>query len=176
MIITLGDARAIDDSITQDDLDALEAACRSLTNNNFQNKHIRFKDIEFVGENLIAVKDPIVGIKTGDTIEVNYSHYNDGLYVIESIDGKQITVQGTPFFVANTGGSMLTLVQYPADIARGIKKLIAYDKKMASKIGIKSESISRMSITYYDVNASENIDGYPAAMVSFLKKYEKMRW
>ena len=176
MIITLGDARAIDDSITQEDLDAFEVAFRSLTNNNFQNKHIRFKDIEFVGENLIAVKDPIVGIKTGDTIEVNYSHYNDGLYVIESIDGKQITVQGTPFFVANTGGSMLTLVQYPADIARGIKKLIAYDKKMASKIGIKSESISRMSITYYDVNASENIDGYPASLLSFLTKYEKMRW
>ena len=176
MIISLGDARAIDDSITQDDLDALEAACRSLTNNNFQNRHIRFKEIEFVGENLIAVKDPIVGIKTGDTIEVNYSHYNDGLHVIESIDGKQITVQGTPFFVANTGGAMLTLVQYPADVTRGIKKLIEYDKKMASKIGIKSESISRMSITYYDVNASENVDGYPASLVSFLTKYEKMRW
>ena len=176
MIITLGDARAIDDSITQEDLDAFEVAFRSLTNNSFQNKHIRFKDIEFVGENLIAVKDPIVGIKTGDTIEVNYSHYNDGLFVIEEIAGKQIKVQGTPFFVANTGGSMLTLVQYPADIARGIKKLIAYDKKMASKIGIKSESISRMSITYYDVNASENIDGYPASLLSFLTKYEKMRW
>ena len=176
MIISLGDARTIDDSITQDDLDALEVACRSLTNNNFQNRHIRFKGIEFVGTNLIAIQDPIVGLKVGDTIEVNYSHYNDGLYVIDSIDGKQIQVQGTPFFVANTGGSMLTLVQYPADIARGIRKLIEYDKKMASKIGIKSESISRMSTTYYDVNASETVDGYPAALVSFLKKYEKMRW
>ena len=176
MIITLGDARAIDDSITQDDLDALETSVRELTNNNFQNVHIRFKGIEFMANNLIAVKDSIVGLKVGDTIEVNYSHYNDGLFVIEEIAGKQIKVQGTPFFVANTGGSMLTLVQYPADIARGIKKLIAYDKKMASKVGIKSESISRMSITYYDVNASETVDGYPAALVSFLQKYEKMRW
>ena len=176
MIITLGDARAIDDSITQDDLDALETSVRELTNNKFQNVHIRFKGIEFMANNLIAVKDSIVGLKVGDTIEVNYSHYNDGLFVIEEIAGKQIKVQGTPFFVANTGGSMLTLVQYPADIARGIKKLIAYDKKMASKVGIKSESISRMSITYYDVNASETVDGYPAALVSFLQKYEKMRW
>ena len=176
MIITLGDARAIDDSITQDDLDAFEVAFRSLTNNSFQNKHIRFKDIEFVGENLIAVKDPIVGIKTGDTIEVNYSHYNDGLFVIEEIAGKQIKVQGTPFFVANTGGSMLTLVQYPADVKAGLKKILSYNLKMADKIGIKSESISRMSTTYYDVNASETVDGYPAAMVSFLQKYEKMRW
>ena len=176
MIITLGDARAIDDSITQDNLDALETSVRELTNNNFQNVHIRFKGIEFMANNLIAVKDTIVGLKVGDTIEVNYSHYNDGLFVIEEIAGKQIKVQGTPFFVANTGGSMLTLVQYPADVTRGIKKLIAYDKKMASKVGIKSESISRMSITYYDVNASENVDGYPASLVSFLTKYEKMRW
>ena len=176
MIISLGDARSIDYNVTQEDLDAFEVAFRSLTNNSFQNKHIRFKDIEFVGENLIAVKDPIVGIKTGDTIEVNYSHYNDGLYVVEELTGKQIKVQGKPFFVANTSGSMLTLVQYPADVVRGIKKLIEYDKKMASKIGIKSESISRMSITYYDVNASENVDGYPASLVSFLTKYEKMRW
>ena len=176
MIITLGDARAIDDSITQDDLDAFEVAFRSLTNNSFQNKHIRFKDIEFVGENLIAVKDPIVGIKTGDTIEVNYSHYNDGLYVVEELTGKQIKVQGKPFFVANTSGSMITLVQYPADVKAGLKKILSYNLKMADKIGIKSESISRMSTTYYDVNASETVDGYPAAIVSFLKKYEKMRW
>lgn len=176
MIISLIEARAIDAAINQEDLDALETSVRELTNNNFQNVHIRFKEIEFVGNNLIAVKDPIVGLKVGDTIEVNYSHYNDGLHVIESIDGKQITVQGTPFFVANTGGSMLTLVQYPADIAHGVKKLLAYDKKMGDKVGIKSESVSRMSITYYDMNASENIDGYPAALVSFLTKYEKMRW
>ena len=176
MIITLGDARAIDDSITQEDLDAFEVAFRSLTNNSFQNKHIRFKDIEFVGENLIAVKDPIVGIKTGDTIEVNYSHYNDGLFVIEEIAGKQIKVQGTPFVVVNTGGSMLTIVQYPADIKAGLKKILSYNLKMADKIGIKSETISRMSTTYYDVNASETVDGYPAALVSFLQKYEKMRW
>ncbi len=176
MIITLGDARAIDDSITQEDLDAFEVAFRSLTNNSFQNKHIRFKDIEFVGENLIAVKDPIVGIKTGDTIEVNYSHYNDGLYVVEELTGKQIKVQGKPFFVANTSGSMITLVQYPADVKAGLKKILSYNLKMADKIGIKSESISRMSTTYYDVNASETVDGYPAALVSFLQKYEKMRW
>lgn len=176
MIITLGDARAIDDSITQEDLDAFEVAFRSLTNNSFQNKHIRFKDIEFVGENLIAVKDPIVGIRTGDTIEVNYSHYNDGLYVVEELTGKQIKVQGKPFFVANTSGSMITLVQYPADVKAGLKKILSYNLKMADKIGIKSESISRMSTTYYDVNASETVDGYPAALVSFLQKYEKMRW
>ena len=176
MILSLIEARAIDAAINQEDLDALETSVRELTNNNFQNVHIRFKGIEFMANNLIAVKDTIVGLKVGDTIEVNYSHYNDGLFVIEEIAGKQIKVQGTPFFVANTGGSMLTLVQYPADVKAGLKKILSYNLKMADKIGIKSESISRMSTTYYDVNASETVDGYPAAIVSFLKKYEKMRW
>ncbi len=48
----------------------------------------------------------------------------------------------------------------------GIEEL--YDlKSMGAKLGIKSESIARMSITYYDVNASDNIEGFPAAKFSF---------
>lgn len=176
MILSLGDARAVDIDITQDDLDAFESSVRELTNNNFQNTFVRYKNVEFVNENTILVKDEIRGLRVGDTVEVNYSHYNDGLYVIDQIDGKQITVQKTPFFVGNSGRAMLTKVEYPADIKRGIKKMIEYDKAMAGKVGIKSETIARMSTTYYDVNAAENTDGYPSSLLSFLRKYEKMRW
>ena len=176
MILSLGDAREIDIDITQDDLDAFETSVRELTNNNFQNTFVRFKNVEFVNENTILVSDEIRGLRVGDTVEVNYSHYNDGLFVVKEIDGKQITVQGAPFFVGNSGRAMLTKVEYPSDIKRGIKKLIEYDKAMAGKVGIKSETIARMSITYYDVNAAENTDGYPSSLLSFLRKYEKMRW
>ena len=176
MILSLGDAREIDIDITQDDLDAFETSVRELTNNNFQNTFVRFKNVEFVNENTILVSDEIRGLRVGDTVEVNYSHYNDGLFVVKEIDGKQITVQGAPFFVGNPGRAMVTKVEYPADIKRGIKKLIEYDVKMAGKVGIKSETIARMSITYYDVNTAENTDGYPSSLLSFLKKYEKMRW
>ena len=176
MILSLNDAQAIDIDITQDDLDAFETSVRELTNNNFQNTFVRYKNVEFVNENTILVKDEIRGLRVGDTVEVNYSHCNDGLYVIDQIDGKQITVQGTPFFVGNSGRAMLTKVEYPADIKRGIKKMIEYDKAMAGKVGIKSETIARMSTTYYDVNAAENTDGYPSSLLSFLRKYEKMRW
>lgn len=176
MIITLEEARILNPSIEQDDLDALEISVRELTNNNFQNTFVRYKNVEFVSDGIILVKEVIRGLRVGDTIEVNYSHYNDGLYTVASIAGKQITVEGTPFFEANSGHAMLTKVEYPADIERGIKKLIEYDKTMAGKIGIKSESIARMSITYYDVNAAENTDGYPSSLLSFLRKYEKMRW
>ena len=176
MILSLGDAREIDIDITQDDLDAFETSVRELTNNNFQNTFVRFKNVEFANENTILVSDEIRGLRVCDTVEVNYSHYNDGLFVVKEIVGKQITVQGAPFFVGNSGRAMVTKVEYPADIKRGIKKLIEYDVKMADKVGIKSETISRMSITYYDVNAAENTDGYPSSLLSFLRKYEKMRW
>ncbi|WP_069286106.1 hypothetical protein [Aerococcus urinaeequi] len=176
MIITLEEARKLNSSIEQDDLDAFETSVRELTNNNFQNKHVRFKGVEFVSDNIILVKEVIRGLRVGDTIEVNYSHYNDGLFTVASIDGKQITVEGTPFFEANSGLAMVTKVEYPSDIKRGIKKLIEYDVKMADKVGIKSETISRMSTTYYDVNGSDNTDGYPSSLLSFLEKYEKMRW
>lgn len=176
MIITLDEATKLDSTITQDDLDAFETSVRELTNNNFQNKHVRFNNISFVGTSTILVKKVIRGLQVGDTIEVNYSHYNDGLYTVASIDGRQITVVGEPLFEADSGRAMVTKVEYPADIKRGIKKLIEYDKKMANKIGIKSETISRMSTTYYDVNANDNIEGFPSSLLSFLKKYEKMRW
>lgn len=176
MIITLEEARKLNSSIEQDDLDAFETSVRELTNNNFQNKHVRFRGVEFVSDNIILVKEVIRGLRVGDTIEVNYSHYNDGLFTVASIDGKQITVEGTPFFEANSGLAMVTKVEYPSDIKRGIKKLIEYDVKMADKVGIKSETISRMSTTYYDVNGSDNTDGYPSSLLSFLEKYEKMRW
>lgn len=176
MIITLEDAKKLNPDIEQDDLHAFESSVRELTNNNFQNTFVRYKDVEFVSENTVLVKDEIIGLRVGDTVEVNYSHYNDGLYVIDQIDGKQVTVQGAPFFAGNTGHAILTKVEYPADVKRGVKKLIEYDKAMASKVGIKSETIARMSITYYDVTAAESSEGYPVSLLGFLDKYRKLRW
>lgn len=176
MIISLKDAKELDLDITQDDLDAFEQSVRALTNNNFQNKAVRFRSVSLEEPNVIRVKGTIKGLRNGDTVEINYSRYNDGLYTVEEILTDTIKVAGTPFLEEQNSNLMVTLVSYPADIKRGIKKLIEYDKKMAGKVGIKSETISRMSTTYYDVNANENTDGFPAALLSFVKKYEKMRW
>lgn len=176
MIISLVEAKKIDPDITQDDLNAFEVAIRELTNNNFQNRFIRFENITVVSENLIGVGKNPVGLRAGDTIELNYSEFNDGLYVIESIEGNLITLDDGDLIVATVNGSIITKIEYPADIARGVKKLIRYDVKMGDKIGIKSESISRMSTTYYDVNKTESTEGYPATLLTFIDKYMKMRW
>lgn len=176
MIIELGEALKIDSNVTQDDLDAFETTVRELTNNNFQNKRVRFRNLEIIEPSTIKVKDKIRGLRIGDTVEINYSDFNNGLYVIRELSEKEIIVQEESFYAEKSSGLMLTKVEYPADIKRGIKKLIEYDKKMAGKVGIKSETVARMSTTYYDVNSSENTDGYPSSLLSFLRKYEKMRW
>lgn len=174
MIISLEDATKIDSKIEQGDLDAFEQAVRALTSNNFQIKHNRYQ-VEVINDDSITLNSDIQGIREGDTIEINYSLYNDGVYEVLSIDGSVITLKAE-LYQETPKRAILTLVKYPPDIKRGIKKLIEYDKKMSGKIGVKSETISRMSTTYYDVGASDNTDGYPKALLSFLDKYKKMRW
>lgn len=176
MIITLKEAKALDPDVTQDDLDAFEQSVRELTNNNFQNQRVRFEDVQLIEPNAIKAQGNIRGLRIGDTVEVNYSDFNDGLYVVKEMLDNEIKVEQESFLTEETRGIMVTKIEYPADIKRGILKLIQYDRKMSGKIGIKSETVSRMSTTYYDVNAKENTDGYPASLLSFLKKYEKMRW
>lgn len=174
MIISLEDAQLIDADVRQEQLDAFEVAIRRLTNNNFQNTNVRFHNVKFTKDNTIEVSGTIDGLRIGDTLEVNESQFNDGLYEVVLIDEQMIQLDTDKLYTGDMG--MATKVDYPADIKAGIKKLIAYDLKMGDKVGVKSESVSRMSTTYYDMNSSENVDGYPSSLVSFLKKYEKMRW
>jgi len=176
MIISLTDAQKFDENITQEDLDGIEHSVRELTNNNFQNKSVRYHIKVIEEPHTIKTTEIIRGIRIGDNVELNYSRFNDGIYTVEEILEDGLKLAGEPLLYENTGDMMVTLVSYPPDIKRGVKKLIQYDKKMSGKIGIKSETISRMSTTYYDVNAAENIEGYPASLLSFLKKYERIRW
>ena len=176
MIISLVDAQKINPEIDQDDLDAFEQSVRALTNNNFQNKNVRFEDITITAPNIINVFGEVEGLRVGDTLEVNYTAYNDGLYVVGTLSDDTIAINGEPFISANSTKAMATLVDYPTDIKQGIKKLIKYDLDMVGKTGIKSRAVARMSETYYDVNANDNTEGYPSSLLSFLGKYEKMRW
>lgn len=176
MIISLVDAQKINPEIDQDDLDAFEQSVRGLTNNNFQNKCVRFGDITITSPNIINVFGEVEGLRIGETIEVNYTAYNDGLYVVKELTNDSIIVEGEPFISSNGTKGIATLVSYPADIKQGIKKLIKYDLDMIGKTGIKSRTVARMSETYYDVNANDNKEGYPSSLLSFLNKYEKMGW
>lgn len=175
MIISLDEALKLDADATQETCDGLETMVRNLTNNNFQLIKFRIRGLRLSGSTIKASSGRVDIFRPGDTIEINGTDYNDGLYVVESVSDSVITVRGD--FIAETNsGSIATKVSYPADVLTGVKKLIAYDAKMRDKAGIKSETVARWSVTYYDVTAAESSEGYPVSLLGFLDKYRKLRW
>ena len=92
MIISVKDLKSklninnVTDEVLQDKLEALEYLIRKYTNNNFQVRNVRFKcniingDIE--GSSILLNKD--------DTIEINKSKFNDGIYNITDINENTI--------------------------------------------------------------------------------------
>lgn len=177
MIITLAEAEKIYPNVTQADLDGLEISIRELTNNPFQNRHVRFCNLRFEGETTIIVFDEVEGLRSGDTVQISDSKWNNGLFVIKEIAGNTIILDGNPrLFTGNDEKSYLTKVEYPADIIAGVQKLLKYDTQMTDKMGLKSKTVSRVSETYFDQNSGETINGYPAAMMSFIDKYRLLKW
>ncbi len=174
MIITLEEAQKLDSKATQETCDGLEAMVRKVTNNNFQ--VIKFRCHGLILEGSTARTNSRTDIfKTGDTVEINGTDFNDGLYVVKSVSDGLIELDGDLFTETQTG-AILTKISYPADVLEGVKKLLAYDAKMSEKIGVKSETIARWSVTYYDVTAAESSEGYPVSLLGFLDKYRKLRW
>ena len=176
MIISLEQAQAINPAITIEDLYAYEQAIRALTHNNFQDPNVRGQALTLHDHTIQIDRGYTTGLKIGDTVEINYTRFNDGIYTIKALTPDTIEVNEGVFFNEISRDAIVTKISYPADIAKGVKKLISYDLNMGNKVGIKSEAIARMSVTYYDVNNTENVEGYPAALLSFIKKYRKMRW
>ena len=48
--------------------------------------------------------------------------------------------------------------------------------KYRPKTGVKSETLSRYSATYFDQDANNQVMGYPVALLGFLKPYIKARF
>ncbi|WFA75659.1 hypothetical protein PFZ59_10985 [Streptococcus suis] len=175
MIISLNEALTIHPRATQEMCDGLETMVRKVTNNRFQLEKFRLTHLSLEGSTIKVDKGRLDIFRKGDTVEINGTDFNDGLYVISSVSDGVLSVNGT-FIPESKNGAILTKVDYPTDVIEGVKKLLAYDVKMADKIGVKSETVARWSVTYYDVTASESQEGYPAVLLGFLSKYKKIRW
>ena len=68
------------------------------------------------------------------------------------------------------------VVQYPADVKRGAINLLLWDLDHRDKVGIQSESLSRHSVTYFNLDGTNSEAGYPRAMLGFLKPYKRARF
>ncbi|MCM8710536.1 hypothetical protein M2651_05785 [Clostridium sp. SYSU_GA19001] len=183
MITTLENAKKLlgindnsKDYELEEKLKSLEITIRNLTNNKFLDTRIRVKgNFLFQDKKIMGINFQDYGFRKDNTIEIVDSKLNDGIYVITAIDNSSIIVD--KILEYETGiKTMITKVVYPYDIVQGVIKLIQYDFKMSNKIGIKQETISRYSVTYYDLNSTESIEGYPVTLMKFLNKYKKLRW
>lgn len=158
-----------DTDILQMKLDAVELMVRKYTNNNFQNRNIRF--LASSSDKILNGSSPF--LKEGDTIQVSESRVNDGLYVITEVSDDKITIDKDLFFYPH---NLVTKVEYPADVKLGVINLMKWEMTNRDKVGVKSETISRHSVTYYDQDANNQVMGYPVSLLGFLNPYMKARF
>ena len=171
MIITVEELKKVSElsSVPDEQLtvmcEGIEDFIRQYTNNNFIVKNVTFNTPSLNGK--LDTVSPL--FKVGDTVLISNSKYNNGVYVINDLDG---TLDKELF---DDDNNKVTLVKYPHAIKLGVVKLLQYNAKMDSKVGISSESLSRHSVSYAQPT-SDSIGGYPASMMSFLKPYMKARF
>ena len=150
-------------------LNAVEHLVRSYTNNNFQNRSIRLQGSS-AGN---VIYGPVQYFKEGDTVQISQSDVNDGLYLVTETGDDFIRLDAALFDVPV---NLVTKVEYPADVQEGVIELMIWDTKNRQKVGIKSETLSRHSVSYYDQDADNQVMGYPVSLLGFLKPYMKARF
>lgn len=150
------------DTVLENKLLAIEMMIRKYTNNNFQNRNKRFetgiKNGKFTRE--------YPYIKEGDTIQITESELNNGLCLFYDCGMNLLDEEHC----------LVTKVEYPADIKMGASNMLAWDLENRDKVGIQSETISRHSVTYFNMDGNNSIIGYPKSLIGFLKPYKKARF
>lgn len=149
-------------------LSALEAAIRKYTNNNF-NVRSTHQQIEIRGGKIIF---PPYYLKAGDTIQIHSQDYENQVFTVISTSVNELEVDVPLRF---DGQAFMALVQYPDDVVMGAVNLMKWDISNREKIGVKSESISRWNVTYFDLETNSLL-GYPASLLGFLKPYMRARF
>jgi hypothetical protein len=168
-VMSLPEFQGLEADFLQSKLEALEVLIREYTNNNFQNRHIRFL-ADTIGDRINGVSQ---FLRIGDTIQISDSIVNDGLYVITEIGDDFIMVDKELFVFPS---NLVTKVEYPLDVQQGVINLLKWEQTNRSKVGIKSESLSRHSVTYYDQDKNNQVMGYPVSLLGFLDSYMKARF
>ncbi len=177
MIMTVAELRRyidtdVEDSVLEAKLHAAELAIRAYTNNNFQLRAFRSVAISN-GDSTLLCKGAIP-FKSGDTLQITESELMpDQLVTVAFIDGNTITVN-EPLY--EESGVVITKVKYPQDVKMGAVNLLKWELSNREKVGIASETISRHSVTYFDMGKENTSMGFPVSLLGFLKPYRKARF
>lgn len=154
----------ISDETLKRKMDGIESAIRGYTNNKFQNKKVRF-ECESFDNVLFSYSD---NIKVADTIEISQSISNNGLYVVTEIKDRNTYVDSQ---LCENKHNLVTKIEYPKDILDGSLSMLKWNLDNADKIGIASESLSRHSVTYFNMDKTNTVSGYPISIMGFCTPY-----
>lgn len=150
-------------------LDAIEGIIRAYTNNPFQVRQARFE--AHTRDSILVGASPY--IQEGDTIEISESGVNDGLYVVSFTDENTTELDRDLYDVDH---NLVTKIVYPAPVVAVARNLLKWETENRDKVGVKSETISRHTVTYYDQDAGNQLMGYPVSLLGGLAPYRKARF
>lgn len=160
-----------EDSGLEARLSALELLIRAYTNNNFQHRGFR-RLADSMGN--VIMMEALQPFSVGDTVQITRSDYSDGLYTVIEANDSTITVKET--IPHEEEDFYITKVVYPMDVKMGVVNLMKWEMTNREKVGVASESISRHSVTYFDMTGDNSTMGYPKALLGFLNPYMKARF
>lgn len=146
---------------------AVEQTIRAYTNNNFQDRGLRIKANIVNG---VLVTESAIPFSVGDTVQISESLLNKGLFTVSSVDGQTIVVNEE---TSDETAVRVTKVVYPADVVACAVNLLEWEVNNRAKVGIQSETLSRHSVTYFNMNAADQVMGYPVSLLGGLKAYKK---
>lgn len=159
------------DQVLEARLQALESLIRSYTNNNFMQRSFRAVAVSVADHTLIPGKH---SFKVGDTLQITESDLQqDMLVTITGISNGNITVKEDLF---DESGVVITKINYPYDVKMGCINLLKWEIEHREKVGVQSETISRHSVTYFNMDQGNSTMGFPSSLMGFLKPYKKARF
>lgn len=176
MLISAGDLKSrytkfkdIEDDLITRKLSVIESAIRKHTNNNFQNRLVRFN--ASVENGIIKGSSPY--LKSLDTIEIS-DGINKGLYTVIDLEDGVKTIE--PLYDYPT--QLITKIEYPIEVIEGAIDLLDWEllKEGKELIGVASESISRHNVSYVQRTNDNTINGYPIELFNFCENYKKVRF
>jgi len=160
------------DQVLEAKLQALEVLIREYTNNNFQVRAFRGVAVAMSSGNQLLM-DSNNPFKAGDTLQITDSDFNEGLVNIRTSSNGVITVKEELY---DESGVIITKVVYPMDVKMGAVNMLKWELNNRDKVGVSSETISRHSVTYFDMSKDNSIMGFPSSLLGFLKPYMKARF
>lgn len=177
MIISVDDAkRLVDfkglwtDEKIERKLRSIEQTIRAYTNNNFQDREYR-RTADIIGGSLYV--EALTPFDVGDTVQISESSLNKGLFTVTTSEDSFFTVAEA---VKDEKDVLVTKIHYPDDVIDCAINLLEWEVNNRGKVGVKSETLSRHSVTYFDLDNNNQVMGYPSSLLGCLKAYKKARF